>query len=159
VWDTERLVTDTATDGERTHVPTLMVKDTETGCVQEATSNEGKSALLYKEFFPQKMEVVMVPSDEEYPESAYEWKPISDVLLHRASVRMKMYKAMYAGSFANCVYKFNADLLVPRLGPIYRALDELEYYPEGWNHIDSIVLYKPGKSNYADPAAYHPVCL
>jgi hypothetical protein len=49
--------------------------------------------------------------------------------------------------------------LVPHLGPIYRALDELEYYPEGWNHIDSIVLRKPGKTNYADPTAYRLVCL
>jgi hypothetical protein len=72
---------------------------------------------------------------------------------------MKPYKATLAGSFANCVYKFNADLLVPCLGPIYCALDDLEYYPEGWNHINSIVLCKLGKTNYTNPTAYHPVCL
>jgi hypothetical protein len=57
VWDAGCLVMGPATDGGRTRVPTLVAKDTVTGCVQEATSNEEKSALLYKEFFPQKMEV------------------------------------------------------------------------------------------------------
>ncbi|KAJ6543827.1 hypothetical protein B0H10DRAFT_1625683, partial [Mycena sp. CBHHK59/15] len=54
---------------------------------------------------------------------------------------------------------FNADLLVPRLGPIYRALDELEYYPIGWADIVSLVLRKLGKPYYTDPSAHRPVVL
>jgi hypothetical protein len=90
-----------------------------------------------------------VPWDNKYPKPTYEWKPILDVLLHWVCTWMKLYKVMHMGLFVNCAYKFNAE--VPHLGPIYRVLDNLEYYPEGWNHIDSIVLHKPGKTNYADP--------
>ncbi|KAJ7359287.1 hypothetical protein DFH08DRAFT_686782, partial [Mycena albidolilacea] len=147
------------TDGGRTRIPTLQRKEPGAEGSVEVSSNAGKSALLYKEFFPPKMAVSTVPPDPVYPTPAYEWKPIYDALLRRAIARMKPYKATRAGSFANCVFKFNADLFVPYLGPIYRALDELEYYPAGWNHIDSVVLRKPGKTNYAIPAAYRPVCL
>jgi hypothetical protein len=159
VWGAGRLMMGIPTDGGRTRIPALQRKELGAESSEEMSSNTGKSALLYKEFFPPKMAVSTVPSDPVYPAPAYEWKPISDVLLHRVIARMKPYKATRARSFANCVFKFNADLLVPYLGPIYRALDELEYYPAGWNHIDSVVLRKPSKTNYAVPAAYRPVCL
>ncbi|KAJ7110868.1 hypothetical protein C8R44DRAFT_593562, partial [Mycena epipterygia] len=74
------------------------------------------------------------------PSAAFTWQPVLDALLHRVIARMKLFKATHAGSFANCVYVYNASLLVPFYGAIYRALDALEYYPQGWNSIDSIVL-------------------
>ncbi|KAJ6628608.1 hypothetical protein B0H10DRAFT_1624983, partial [Mycena sp. CBHHK59/15] len=121
--------------------------------------NKDKSAMFYSEFFPPKMHTSSVPRDPVYPAPTWEWEPISDTLLHRVIKRMKPYKATKAGTSPNCIYLYNAHLLVPYLGPIYRSLDELEYYPEGWADIDSIVLRKPGKANYADPSAHRPVCL
>ncbi|KAJ7143839.1 hypothetical protein C8R44DRAFT_601917, partial [Mycena epipterygia] len=146
-------------DGGQSRVPTLRSTGAAPRTVSEATTNEQKSAAFYKEFFPPKMATSSVPPHAVYPAPAYKWSPISDTLLHRIVARMKPYKATRAGSFPNCVYVYNAHLIVPYLGPIYRSLDELEYYPPGWNHVDSIVLRKPGKTNYADPAAYRPIVL
>ncbi|KAJ6459125.1 hypothetical protein C8R47DRAFT_1059433, partial [Mycena vitilis] len=159
VWTASRIALGPPNDGGRMRVPTLCTTDPVSKRTVEATSNEEKSALLYKEFFPPKMTRSSVPPNPIYPEPAYEWHPVSDALLHRAIARMKPYKATRPGSFANCVYTNNAHLLVPFLGPIYRSLDALGYYPPGWNYIDSIAMRKPGKTDYTKPGSYRPVCL
>ncbi|KAJ6464213.1 hypothetical protein DFH09DRAFT_841100, partial [Mycena vulgaris] len=159
VWAAARLAMGAPSDGGRSRVPTLREVDPITRKTTEVVTNEDKSAAFFREFFPPKMLTPSVPQDAQYPELAYKWEPISDVLLHRVIKKMKPYKATQQGSFANCVYIENAHLLVPYYGPIYRALDTLEYYPKGWNVVDSIVLRKPGKANYTDPAAFRPVCL
>ncbi|KAJ6481016.1 hypothetical protein C8R45DRAFT_831892, partial [Mycena sanguinolenta] len=154
-----RLASGPPSDGGHARVPTLRVVDPVTHAITEATSNEAKSRLFYKEFFPARMAASTVPLHPVYPAPAFEMGLISDALLHRVIAHMKPYKATRKGSFANCVYVYNAHALVPYLGPIYRSLDALRYYPEGWNHTDSIVLRKPGKPNYADPSAFRPVVL
>ncbi|KAJ6495890.1 hypothetical protein DFH09DRAFT_833229, partial [Mycena vulgaris] len=159
LWAASRLALGEPSDGGRARVPTLRTVDPVTRIVSEAVSNEEKSRAFHREFFPAKMPVSSVPPDAQYPAPAYRWEPISDALLHRAIKKMKPYKAARAGSFANCIFTENAHLLVPYYGPIFRSLDALEYYPEGWNGIDSIVLRKPGKANYTDPGAFRPVCL
>ncbi|KAJ6471211.1 hypothetical protein DFH09DRAFT_807013, partial [Mycena vulgaris] len=159
VWAVSRLAMGAPSDGGRSRVPTLRMVDPDTRKAVEAVTNEEKSDAFFTEFFPPKMLTSSVPQDAQYPEPAYAWEPISDVLLHRVIKKMKPYKATRAGSFANCVYTENAHLLVPYYGPIYRALDALKYYPAGWNLVDSIVLRKPGKTNYTDPSAFRPVCL
>ncbi|KAJ6452971.1 hypothetical protein C8R45DRAFT_757515, partial [Mycena sanguinolenta] len=153
IWVVSHLASGPASDGGRARVPTLIADR------KEAITNEQKSEALYKEFFPPKMLTSSVPQDTVYPEPAYQWQPISDSLLHRAIAKMKPYKATRAGSFSNCIYIQNTNLVVPYYGPIYRALDVPEYYPEGWNLVDSIVLRKPGKPNYTEPAAHRPICL
>ncbi|KAJ6570536.1 hypothetical protein DFH09DRAFT_1080093 [Mycena vulgaris] len=130
VWAAGRLVSGPPSDGGRARVPTLRVVDPVTHIVTEATSNEAKSKLFYKEFFPAKMAISSVPPNPVYPAPALEMAPISDALLHRVIARMKPYKATREGSFVNV-----------------------------WNHVDSIVLRKPGKPNYTDPFAFRPVVL
>ncbi|KAJ7123709.1 hypothetical protein C8R44DRAFT_620418, partial [Mycena epipterygia] len=159
VWAAGKMVAGGSSDGGRARVPTLKVLDPLTRKVSEAVTNKEKSDAFYREFFPPKMLTSSVPQDAIFPPPAFKWQPISDVLLHRVIARMKPYKATRVGSFPNCVYVYNASLLVPFYGAIYRALDALEYYPLGWNLIDSIVLRKPGKANYTDASAFRPICL
>ncbi|KAJ7113045.1 hypothetical protein C8R44DRAFT_588077, partial [Mycena epipterygia] len=160
VWAAGRLASGGPSDGGRARVPTLKgVHDPVTRVVTEAITNEAKSAAFYQEFFPPKMLIPSTPQNPVYPEPAYAWHPLTDAILHRTIAKMKPYKATRAGSFPNMMYQSNAHLLMPYLGPIYRALDELEYYPPGWNHTDSIVLRKPGKPDYTVAGAYRPVVL
>ncbi|KAJ7117901.1 hypothetical protein C8R43DRAFT_831001, partial [Mycena crocata] len=121
--------------------------------------NEEKSALLRREFFPPKMAISAVPPNPVYPPPAWKWEPVSDALLHRAIRRMKPYKATYPGSTPNCVYINNANVLVPHLGPIYRSIDTLGYYPKNWSDVMTLVAPKPGKANYSDPSAWRPIVL
>ncbi|KAJ7062845.1 hypothetical protein C8F01DRAFT_929311, partial [Mycena amicta] len=72
---------------------------------------------------------------------------------------MKPYKATLPGSPANCVFKECENLLVPFLGPIFRALDRLKHYPDGWADIMTLVLRKPGKPDYTNPSAFRNIVL
>ncbi|KAJ6521977.1 hypothetical protein DFH09DRAFT_849862, partial [Mycena vulgaris] len=141
-------------------IPTLEKRHPVTKSVVEtARTNEEKTEMLRREFFPSKMETSTVPLDTVYPEPAWRWEPVSDDVIRRAIRRMKPYKATYPGSVSNCVLLEATDLLVPILGPIYRSLDELGHYPAGWADVLSLVLRKPGKPNYADPSAHRPIVL
>jgi hypothetical protein len=53
VWSVNQLVMGPASDGGRSRVPTLQVKDPITkAVVQEADTNKEKGELLYQTFFP-----------------------------------------------------------------------------------------------------------
>ncbi|KAJ7140067.1 hypothetical protein C8R43DRAFT_860248, partial [Mycena crocata] len=160
VWTASKFVSMEASDGSAPRLPTLERRDPVTKRVVEtAVTNEEKAEMLRREFFPPKSAAAVIPPDAVYPEPAWVWQPVTDVVLRRAIERMKPYKACYPDSVPNCVFKFNANLLVPFLGPIYRSLDALKHYPERWSDVLSLVLRKPGKPNYTDPSAYRPIVL
>ncbi|KAJ7123433.1 hypothetical protein C8R44DRAFT_582345, partial [Mycena epipterygia] len=141
-------------------VPTLRITDLVTKKETDLVTNEAKSAAFGTIFFPKKMVVTSVPPDAVYPPPpAFDWALLSNTLLHRVIARMKPYKGTRAGPFPNCVYLYNAQLLIPYLAPIYRSLDAIKYYPPGWNLIDTLVLRKPGNTNYADPSSFRPIVL
>jgi hypothetical protein len=76
-----------------------------------------------------------------------------------AAARMKPYKATYLSSEPNCVLRECTDILIPSAGPIFRGIDTFGYYPSGWAELFIHALCKPGKTNYADPAAMRPIAL
>ena len=63
------------------------------------------------------------------------------------------------GTIPNSVLKFTKDLLVPHLGPLYRATNSLRYYPSAWSLTKTLVLKKPSKPDYTVPSAWHPIVL
>ena len=72
---------------------------------------------------------------------------------------MKPWKATRSGMIPNAVFVHARDLLVPHLGPIYRATDSLKTYPEDWKRTETLILKKPGKSNYTSTGAWRPIVL
>ena len=72
---------------------------------------------------------------------------------------MLPYKVTAPGTTPNCVLKEAKDLLVPYLGPLFRATFDLEYYPLEWAETYTVVLKKPGKSCYEIPNAWRPISL
>ncbi|KAJ7353098.1 hypothetical protein DFH08DRAFT_627428, partial [Mycena albidolilacea] len=121
--------------------------------------NEEKSSWLHGEFFPQGMAASSVPLDAVYPPPAWEWKPMTDDVLHLAVEKMKFFKATFPGSAPNCVMKICTELLLPFIGPIYRSLDELRHYPADWAELRIPVMRKPGKASYTEPGAHRPIAL
>jgi Reverse transcriptase (RNA-dependent DNA polymerase) len=51
------------------------------------------------------------------------------------------------------------EALVPHLGPIFRATDVLDWYPDQWKLTQTPVIKKPGKADYTVPGAWRPVVL
>ncbi|KAJ7032164.1 hypothetical protein C8F04DRAFT_883215, partial [Mycena alexandri] len=160
VWTANKFLSAESSDGGADRIPTLERRHPSNGkVVAAAGTNEEKSEWLRKEFFPPVMQRSSVPDNPVYPPPAWKWETVSDDVISAAAKRMKPYKATFPGSTPNCVFTECTNLLVPFIGPIYRSLDTLEHFPEGWAELRVIVLRKPGKPDYANPAAHRPIAL
>jgi hypothetical protein len=51
------------------------------------------------------------------------------------------------------------DTLADRIYYIFRAIFELDIYPDEWRESIMVVLRKPGKPSYEDPKAYRPIAF
>ena len=160
IWTASRMALGPAFDGGRCKVPTLRIRHPTTGTIlREASDNATKSTWLFKEFFPKKPATSTVPPDCEYPDPAWRYQEVTEESIHRIIRKMQPYKATMSGTAPNCVYKYNSEVLVPRLAVIYRAIDSLGHYPERWKTTETVVLRKPGKADYTDPSAHRPIVL
>src|SRR5882757_3402188 len=72
---------------------------------------------------------------------------------------MKPYKATKSGTVLNLVLIHAREELVPHLGPLFRATNTLQYYPQEWATTEMLVLKKPGKPDYSSPTAWCPIVL
>ena len=72
---------------------------------------------------------------------------------------MKPYKASKKDTVPNSVLIHAREDLVPHLGPLFRATNMLEYYPQEWAHTEMLVMKKPGKPDYMTPSAWRPIVL
>jgi hypothetical protein len=72
---------------------------------------------------------------------------------------MKPYKATRSGTVPNSVLVHAREELVPHLGPLFRATNTVDYYPQEWALTETLILKKPGKPDYTSPSAWHPIVL
>ncbi|KAG2046965.1 hypothetical protein BDR06DRAFT_844007, partial [Suillus hirtellus] len=121
--------------------------------------NAEKSELLYRTFFREPPKNSYVDPNFEYPEPVCEFQNITDAQISRAIKKLSAFKAPGPNGVGNSVFIKSRELLIPQLGPIFRATFTLKIYPEQWKHSSTIVLRKPGRSNYALPKSYRPITL
>ena len=160
VWTVNRMATGGATDGGRGRIPTLKVRDPATKrVVQEASTNEDKSKMLYKIFFPTRTAPPVPVQRAPYPQARWTYEPTTDEQIHRAIRRMKPWKATRSETILNAVFVHARELLVPHLGPIFRATGTLKLYPTDWKLTETPVLKKPGKPDYSEAGAWRPIVL
>ncbi|KAJ7752432.1 hypothetical protein DFH07DRAFT_744980, partial [Mycena maculata] len=158
VWTAGQMMKRGATDGGRTRVPDLRRKSG--GREEVATTNRKKSEWLVEEFYPPRSAgATDPPLDTVYPEPLYKYEPVSEQQIHEVIAKMKPFKATRSGTFPNCVYKFCAALLVPRLFKIFRALDVHRHEPPDWKRSETIVGRKSGKPDYSLAGAHRPLIL
>jgi hypothetical protein len=159
MWTASQLVTGTIPQGGRTRVPTLVVKDPETSEEQQVTDNNKKSKAFYNVFFPPKPATSTVPANPQYPPLAWKFVNIDKRQIHRVIDKMKPHKGTKQGTWPNVVFQKTADLTVPYLTPIYRAVFDLETYHERWAATGTLAFRKPGKPDYSVLEAWRPIVL
>ena len=73
--------------------------------------------------------------------------------------KLKPYKALGPDGILNIVLTRCTDLIIKRLLFIYQAMlnENLMFKP--WKESTTVVIRKPGKSNYSTPKAYRPIAL
>ena len=122
IWVANRLVSGPALDGGRCRIPVLKVRDLVTKeVVREVQTNEEKGELLYGIFFPKRTAPPIPEPRAPYPQERWEYEPTTDKQIHRAIRKMKPWKAIRPGTIPNSVFVHARELLVPHLGPIFRA--------------------------------------
>ena len=156
IWTAHKYTSSPAADGGKTRIPVLKA----TGNGQEtcATTNEEKSNLLAKTFFPPR------PLNDSsiqfvYPKPIRDLEPISREQVRRQLAKLKPYKAPGPDGIPNIVLTKCANAITDRLYYIYKAILEMEVYYEPWRTSTTVVLRKPGKPRYDNPKAYRPIAL
>ena len=158
IWDLHRYAASNPTDQIHTRIKTL--KDPQIPGTDNATQdNVRKSELLYDVFFRPSPNNEHVEPNFTYEPPICDFAPITDKQIHRAIDKLSPYKAPGPNGICNCVYKQCADLLVPYMGPLFRATFTLNHYPDEWKLSSTVVLRKPGRPDYSIPKAYRPITL
>ncbi|TFY54280.1 hypothetical protein EVJ58_g8956 [Rhodofomes roseus] len=144
-----------ATDGGQARIPDLKKPDG-SGTV---LGNVEKSKILYDTFFPPECPPPDIPPDHQHPPPLFSTRPVTDAQIHDTIRRLQPWRAPGPDGIPNDVYRHCADLLVPVLGPLYRATFELRYFPAVWKEAKTVVLRKPGRDDYQLPGSYRPIAL
>lgn len=158
IWTTNKFVARPATDGGRARIPALKIKD-DAGTVREVRDNAGKSEALFNTFFTSASETIGSGTEPNYPPPICEFSNITDPQIHRAIKKLSQYKAPGPNNVSNAILTHCRELLVPHLGPIFRATFTLKTYPTKWKTSATIVLRKPNKPDYTVAKAYRPIAL
>ena len=166
IWTAHRYVSAAAMNGSNTRIPTLRAKVGESKST--AMTNEEKSKLLVKTFFPPKPSINGVTvrredevrgEEETVSEPVCEMRKITRNQISRHLAKLKPYKAPGPDGIPNIVLTKCADLLIDRLYFIYNAMVTRRLFYEPWKKFNTIVLRKPGKPKYNVPKAYRPIAL
>ena len=158
IWTAHRYISAPASDGGATRIPTLSVS--RNGVEVTATTNEDKSLLLAKTFFPARpLEVDTHIPEQSYPNPVCKMNDITRDQIRRHLAKLKPYKAPGPDAIPNIALSKCADILVNRLFHIFYAIIKMGIYYDPWKHFTTVVLRKPGKPKYNVPKAYRPIAL
>lgn len=155
VWTVGKYVRAGSSDGSRSSIPPIR----RPGSTEATRQSEEKSKLFYETFFPAPPPAAARRIRGRYPDDAFEFANISDTQILDACRRLKEFKAAGPDGVPNEVYKRCADLLLPYLGPLFRATFDLRYYPDAWKESITVVLRKPGRTDYSLAKSYRPIAL
>jgi hypothetical protein len=156
IWTAHKCTSAPSGDGGKSRIPVLKL--TCNGQEHTAASNEEKSSLLAKSFFPPR------PPDDSpihfvYPKPICDFDPINRDQIKRQLARLKPYKAPGPDSIPNIVLTKCTNAITDRLYYIYKAILEHSTYYAQWKLSTTVVLRKPGKPHYNTPKAYRPITL
>ena len=73
--------------------------------------------------------------------------------------RLKPDKAPGNDEITNRVVKLTIEVIGKQLARLFTACLRLGYHPRAFRTAVTVVLRKPGKPDYSDPAAYRPIAL
>jgi hypothetical protein len=156
VWQASRLATAPATDAGKARIPTLQIRDPVTKrVIAEAVDDDSNGRLFFENSFPPAKPITdPIPQDHRYPPPRWKFKNITSEQVHHAIKKLKPYKASRKGTVPNSVLMHAREDLVPHLVPLFRATNSLEYYPQEWALTETLIIKKPGRSDYTVSAAW-----
>jgi len=94
-----------------------------------------------------------------YPAPKFEYELVTNSQIQHIISRLGPHKVVGPDGITNVVFIKCIDLLVPYLGPIYRATFSLGTYPKQWKDSIMVVLRKPMKPDYMLLNVHWPIAL
>jgi ribonuclease HI len=158
LWTSNRYLKEPVGDGGKSRIPTLKVKDGD-GLVREIASNADKAEAFHRVFFPPKPLTSSVPTNFQYPSPLPAPPIISKDRIRKHIRSLSPYKASGPDGIPNVVLQRTVDLIEDYLEPLFQAVIGLGIYVDAWREFTTVVLRKPGKSNYEIPKAHRPIAL
>ncbi|PIL24452.1 transcription factor [Ganoderma sinense ZZ0214-1] len=156
IWTAHRFLKKGQSDGGAARIPALKsIADPSHVLVD----NVAKGEEFYNTFFLPPGPAPPDTSEHEYPDVRFEFTDISNLQVKRAIAVLRAFKAPGPDGIPNEVYIHCRDVLTPLLGTLFRATFHLCYYPPSWQLSDTIVLRKPGKTDYTTAKAHQPIAL
>ena len=119
IWTAARFVGGGSTDGCKTRVPTLVLKDPVSGQTVRKTTNSDKAQTLRDAFFPPPANLSHSPDHSSNTDPAWTFRLPSDIQIQRTFQRLTAGKATCRGTPPNDLLRNCADLLAPHIGPLY----------------------------------------
>ncbi|CDO75057.1 hypothetical protein BN946_scf184757.g12 [Trametes cinnabarina] len=156
IWDANRFLRRGPTDGGSARIPPIKALD-DNGRPCILNSNADKGAEFHKTFFlpPSAAGVPEGP----FPKPRFSFRPITDEQVRQAIRSLRAFKAPGPDAIPNEVYKHCVDTVAPILASLFRATFTLSYYPDAWKLSATVVLQKPGKSDYTVTKSWRPIAL
>jgi len=158
IYTANKYITTPYGDGGRTSIPVLRGTGLQ-GTIEDAVTNEEKSRMLARSFFPPPPTTDSVPQGFNYPSAAEPFTPFTEEEVHRAIVNMAPFKAPGPDGICNAVFKNCSGHLSPYLTHLFNAVFTLDTYYDPWRKFTTVVLRKPGKPDYTIPKVYRPIAL
>ena len=156
IWDANRFLQRGPSDYSSERIPPIKVTSA-TGQPTVLVDNADKGAEFHRTFFlPPSTEPI--PSGP-YPAPHFRYSPITNRQVRQAIQSLPPFKALGPDAIPNEVYKQCCDTLTPVLGSLLRATFKLGYYPDLWKTSDTVVLKKPGKTDYTTAKSWRPIAL
>ncbi|CDO68069.1 hypothetical protein BN946_scf184347.g6 [Trametes cinnabarina] len=156
IWDANRFLRRGPTDGGSARIPPIKALD-DNGRPCILNSNADKGAEFHKTFFlpPSAAGVPEGP----FPKPRFSFRPITDEQVRQAIRSLRAFKAPGPDAIPNEGYKHCVDTVAPILASLFRATFTLSYYPDAWKLSATVVLQKPGKSDYTVAKSWRPIAL
>ena len=158
IYTANKYITNPYGDGGRTSIPVLRALDPQ-GNIAEAVTNDEKSRMLARAFFPPLPTVSSVPHGFNYPSTIEPFSPFTEEEVHKAIASTASFKAPGPDGICNIVFKRCSEQLTPYLTHLFNAVFALNTYYDPWKEFTTVVLRKPGKPDYTIPKAYRPIAL
>lgn len=126
---------------------------------QEVTEPSDKADLFRDTFFPAPPEADLGDIQGVEYRDQVELPPITEKEVRDAIRAASPLKAPGPDGIANRALQIGMDLITTHLTRVFNQSLRLGYCPAHFRESTTVVLRKPGKSNYTVPKAYRPIAL
>ncbi len=159
VFKASRIVLSPASDYSRARIPAM--RDSRNEGAPLAVDNQDKSQLFFEDFFipPANLGTLNIPARPKYPKPAFKYTQVTNRQIDLAIRHLAPYKAPGPNGIPNVVYVKMREELVPLLGKLFRGSIRLSYVLPEWKVTRTVVIRKPGKTDYTRTKSHRPIAL